>query len=271
MMKLAKANDQIVRCHALVWHVDNPGWLTNRQWGRDELIGVLQNHIDNVVKHWGSDCYAWDVVNEAFNDDGSLRSTIWKDSIGDDYIEIAFRAARDAAPAQVKLYYNDYGIERPNPKTAATLALARDLKEKGLLDGIGFQAHFTMGDTPSEQEQMDNLAQFTALDVDVAYTELDIRTDMPIEDAEKPLHTREYRDSVAACVRTPRCVGVTLWDFVDSYSWVPEVFPGQGYGTPWVQTGGQNTKLLAKEAYGGLIEGLSGTGLRSGRRRARFL
>ena len=71
----------------------------------------MTNHITNLVSHFSSNCYAWDVLNEALNDDGTYRSDLWLDTIGPAYISIAFDAAAKAAPPDVKLYYNDYNIE----------------------------------------------------------------------------------------------------------------------------------------------------------------
>ena len=65
---------------------------------------------------------AWDVVNEAFNDDGTLRDTIWYSTLGPGYIADAFRWAHRPT-RKAKLYFNDYNIEGDGPKSDAVYAL----------------------------------------------------------------------------------------------------------------------------------------------------
>jgi endo-1,4-beta-xylanase len=97
----AQANGQIMRCHALVWHSQVPAWLKNGNFDNATMISIMKNHIANVVGHYKGKCYAWDVVNEALNEDGSYRTTdsVWYSAIGPAYIPIAFAAAAAADPA----------------------------------------------------------------------------------------------------------------------------------------------------------------------------
>ena len=194
------------------------------------------------------------MLNEAFNDNGTLRSTIWSDTIGPAYIPIVFAAAAAATPA--KLYYNDYNVENPNNKTAAVQAMIKDLKARNIrIDGMGLQAHLIVGSAPSQAQQEANIANFAALGVEVAYTELDIRTNVPPSEAVQRQQKADYKATAAACKKNKACVGITLWDFLDDYSWIPGVFAGQGYGTPWLKDAAG--KLVRKIAYDGIAEGLS--------------
>ena len=97
----AEANGQLMRCHALVWHSQVPSWVTNGNFDNATLISIMKNHIANVVGHYKGKCYAWDVVNEALNEDGSYRTSgsIWGSTIGPAFIPIAFAAAAAADPA----------------------------------------------------------------------------------------------------------------------------------------------------------------------------
>jgi endo-1,4-beta-xylanase len=115
---LAAANKQVLRCHTLVWHDQLPGWLKNGTFTNATLVSILQNHITNVVSHYKGRCYAWDVVNEAFDDSTSndFRKSIFYRTIGEAFIPIAFAAAAAADPG-AKLYYNDYNIDTWNNKT----------------------------------------------------------------------------------------------------------------------------------------------------------
>lgn len=230
------------------------------------MTAVLENHVTNLVKHFGDRCYAWDVVNEALSDSGTgnladnstWRSDIWYNTIGPGYVAVAFKAAEAAVKAnhlKVKLYYNDYNIENAGHKSTAAQALVKSLKDAGIqIDGVGLQSHFIIGETPSRAVQTANMNAFAALNVSVAVTELDIRGNVPITAADQQQQVLDYASTVGACADVDACVGVTAWDFDDSYSWIPSTFPGQGYGDLFFQPGGYNTPLVRKAAYDGCIQ-----------------
>ncbi|KAI9664039.1 MAG: hypothetical protein M1821_007530 [Bathelium mastoideum] len=221
-------DSMIARCHNLNWYNQNPAWLTSGNFTNATLISILENHIANIIGHYRGQCYAWDVVNEALNDNGTYRSDLWYDTIGPAFIPIAFRAAAQADP-HAKLYYNDYNIEYAGAKASAAQALVQDLQAQGVrIDGVGLQSHFIGNETPSYDAQVANLQAFTALGVEVALTELDVRIPVPATDADQAQQAASYAESVQACVDVAGCVGVTVWDFDDQYSWVPGTFPGFG-------------------------------------------
>ncbi|KAF2837759.1 glycoside hydrolase family 10 protein [Patellaria atrata CBS 101060] len=227
----AIASQQIRRCHTTLWHNQLPDWLTSRNWTSPELVSILETHIAAVVGHYKGLCYAWDVVNEAFNEDGTFRSTIWLDTIGPSYIETAFKAVAAADP-DAKLYYNDYNLESISNKTRAVGALIRRLQDCGVPNlGVGMQAHLITGMTPSYTDQVANMQAFVDLGVEIAVTELDIRTELPSTPEKEETQAQNYADTVKACVDVQGCVGVTVWDFYDPYSWVPGVFEGEGDAT----------------------------------------
>jgi len=259
---LAKKNNQVIRCHNLNWYNQNPAWLTNTNWNKTGLLAALENHITQTITHFGDNCYAWDVVNEAFNDDGTYREDIWYNVTGTDYLFTAFRTAEAAVKAnnlKVKLYYNDYNIEYPGNKSTSAQNLVKAIKAQGIqIDGVGLQSHFIVGETPSAASQIQNMNAFTALDVDVAVTELDIRTNTPATVAAQQQQVLDYASTVAACHNVTRCVGVTVWDFDDTYSWIPSTFAGQGWGDLFFQPNGSNTPLVRKAAYDGVLYGWQG-------------
>jgi endo-1,4-beta-xylanase len=175
----------------------------------------MKNHITTTVTHYKGQCYAWDVVNEALEDDGSFRKSVFFTTIGEAYIKIAFETAAATDP-DVKLYYNDFSIENPGKKATGALNIVKSLKASGTkIDGVGLQAHFIVGSTPSKAVQVKNLESFTALGVEVAYTELDIRMTLPSTAALDTQQTTDYQNTVAACVAVKDCIGVTVWDFSD--------------------------------------------------------
>ncbi|KAL9109760.1 MAG: hypothetical protein Q9227_005629 [Pyrenula ochraceoflavens] len=258
----AQEHDQIVRCHNLNWYNQLPDWITNGNWTNATLTAALERHITANIEHFGDNCYAWDVVNEAIADDmtnGTYRQDIWSEVIGAPaFIYLAFEFAQNAVQAnglKTKLYYNDYGIENTGAKSAATATLVSEIKARGIqIDGVGMQSHFEVGLTPSRSDQLSVMQSYLALGVDVAQTELDVRfTSLPYNYSTLQTQKDNYRDSVGACVDAGAgCVGTTLWDFDDAYSWVPSTFPGQGGADVW------DEDLNRKPAYYGIIEGLTG-------------
>jgi endo-1,4-beta-xylanase len=220
---------QMRRCHNFVWHNQLPDWLTSKNYTKPELTKILENHIKNEARHFYDECYAWDVVNEAFNDDGTLRESLWLTTIGPEYIELAFKFARKYVSPRTALYYNDYGIERVNNKTIALQKFVKDLVKRGVpIDGVGLQAHFTIGRAPTYTDIRSALNLFTKLGLETALTELDVRVDLPDNSTKQATQAAVYAESVRACVDEKSCVGVTVWDFWDPVSWVPSTFPGYG-------------------------------------------
>ncbi|KAK5722959.1 hypothetical protein LTR17_014091 [Elasticomyces elasticus] len=275
---LAQTNQQILRCHTLLWHQQLPTWLTNpaTPWTNETLMAVLVNHIDKVVGHFGDSCAHWDVVNEVFNDDATAtwRDSIWYRTSGPSFVSVAFRAA-NAAKAKyglkTKLYYNDYNIEYLYPKSYQAQQLVANLTNQGInVDGVGFQSHFANTFTPSLSSQQQNMAAFTAIknfkgaNIEVAVTELDVRVpdtgsvSSPSASVTAAIQNQQvqfYWNTVNACATTAGCVGVTVWDFVDTYSWIPSTFPGTGFGDLYYQPGGANTPLVGKALLDAVIDG----------------
>ncbi|KKA17323.1 Endo-1,4-beta-xylanase [Rasamsonia emersonii CBS 393.64] len=259
ILAIAENHGKRVRCHNLIWVSQLPDWVVNGSWTAASLTAVMKTHITNLITHWGGRCYSWDVVNEALAANGSWASSIWYDTIGPEYFFLAYRFAQEAVEKtgqDIKLYYNDYGIEAPGPKTTAAYNLVKELQARGIrIDGVGLESHFEVGATPSKDAQVEAKQGFLDLGVDVVVTELDVRF------PEGPFYTaagekqqaQDYYDTVASCVEVgPRCVGITVWDFDDAYSWVPSSFPGQGAADLY------NGTLQRKPAYYAVAEALQG-------------
>ena len=216
--------------HTLVWHSQLPGWVQGIGTASD-LLAAMRNHIAVVAGRYAGDVEAWDVVNEAFEDNGSRRQSVFQQRIGNSYIEEAFRAARQADPT-AKLCINDYSIEGINAKSTAIYDLVRDFKARGVpIDCVGFQSHLIVGQVPGNMRQ--NLQRFADLGVDVRITELDIRTSTPASASALQQQGRDYAAVLEHCLAVTRCQGVTIWGITDRYSWVPDVFPGQGEALVW--------------------------------------
>lgn len=184
----------------------------------------------------------WDVVNEAIADDGQLRDTIWLRKIGPDYIELAFRWAREADP-NARLYYNDYGAEGSGQKADAVYNLLADLRQRGVpVDGVGFQSHFTLYVPPGMDE---TFTRFSGLGLDLAITEMDVRLRLAASATDLQNQADVYQRVLTTCRTQPRCRTFTVWGVIDRYSWVPDYFPG--YGAPLLF----DDYYLAKPAYYG--------------------
>jgi len=225
----AKSHSQRIRGHTLVWHNQIPSYLNSLS--KDALLKALQTHIEGEVGHYKGQIYAWDVVNEIFDDNGALRSSVWKNTIGEDFVANAFKWARAADPA-AKLYINDYSIESVNAKSTALYNLVSKLKNQSVpIDGVGFQSHFIVGSLPGDFAT--NLNRFTALGLEVAITELDIRTNTPASADKLTQQAKDYATTFKTCMSVSKCVGVTIWGIVDKYSWVQSTFSGYGAALVW--------------------------------------
>ncbi|KAF2125827.1 glycoside hydrolase family 10 protein [Dothidotthia symphoricarpi CBS 119687] len=253
IINLADKAGQAHRCHNFVWHQQLPTWLTSQSWSKAELISILENHIKNQATYFRDKCYAWDVVNEAYNDNGTYRSSIFYETIGPSYIELAFKFARKYTKPGTKLYYNDYNIETVNNKSLAVQAMVKDFQARHIpIDAVGLQSHFITGMSPSYQQIRDAQALFTSRGLETAITELDVRTTLPDSPEKQATQAKNYADSVKACVDEKRCVGVTVWDFWDPASWVPSTFPGQGNADLW------DENFQKKPAYWAIADMLMG-------------
>ncbi|TCD60164.1 hypothetical protein EIP91_010623 [Steccherinum ochraceum] len=246
---LAKGNGQLLRGHNCVWYSQLPSWVSSGNFDSATLTSIIQTHCSTLVGRYKGEVYSWDVVNEPFNDDGTWRTDVFYNTLGTNYVNIALQAARTADPA-AKLYINDYNIEGPSAKTTSMMNLVKSLKAANVpLDGIGLQGHFIVGELPQGIE--DNLRAFTALGVEVAITELDIRMTLPSTAALLAQQSKDYQTVISACQAVEGCVGVTIWDYTDKYSWVPQTFSGQGAACPWDQN------LVEKPAFQGIVNGFN--------------
>ncbi len=175
-VEFGQKNGLVTIGHTLVWHNQTPKWVFQDDKGnpisKGALIDRMRDHIHKVVGRYKGRIKSWDVVNEALDEDGTLRQTPWLKTIGEDYIEMAFRFAHEADP-KAELYYNDYSLENV-PKRKGAVELIRKLKAKGVpVYGVGLQGHDNL-DWPSAEKQDETISAFKDLGVKVSITELDI-------------------------------------------------------------------------------------------------
>lgn len=215
----ATGHGMAVRGHALVWHLQNPGWLD--ELSPSELRAELASHIRTLMRRYAGRIGEWDVVNEAVSDDGRLRRSLWLDKLGPGYIALAFRLAHAADP-EAKLFYNDYGAEGEGTKADAVYRLVARLERQGVpIDGVGLQGHVDTAPPPGYER---NVARFARLGLRIELTELDVRT----KGDQAAAQAAQYARLVDGCAP---CARFTVWGLDDADSWVPGAYPGFGDAT----------------------------------------
>lgn len=232
MVTFAQENNMKVRGHTLVWHAQNPSWLSGGSWTRETLLEQMKLHIEGVVGHFKGKVFEWDVVNEAFSDNssGGLRGSFWQRTIGDDFLDSAFTYAHRANPDAI-LYYNDYNTSDVNAKSTAVYNRVKTMLENGVpISGIGFQSHQTLEEyTPAFIESLkENFDRFGKLGLDIAVTEMDVRITLPSDQADLDKQAAYYREYLETFLANPACKTFMIWGFTDQYSWVSGTFPGTG-------------------------------------------
>ncbi|KAJ4330782.1 hypothetical protein N0V87_009717 [Didymella glomerata] len=208
LVQFAFDNSKSIRGHTLVWGEALPQWVLNIN-DKATLTEVIQTHIKNVMVgpngSWKGKIRAWDVVNEVIGDDGNLKNTHFYQVLGEEYIGIAFRAARQADPT-AKLYINDYNLENTDfGQHKGMLKYVKKWLDEGIpIDGIGSQTHIKKDGANGLETALRELAEISN-NLEVAVTELDVvGSDPPT-----------YWKAVQACYHVPRCVGVTTWEVRD--------------------------------------------------------
>jgi endo-1,4-beta-xylanase len=175
-VEFGEANGMFIVGHTLVWHNQTPDWVFHNEdgslLGRDNLLKRMHEHIGKVVGRYKGRIKGWDVLNEALNEDGTLRSNLWLKIIGPDYIQKAFEFAHEADP-KAELYYNDFSLEN-EPKREGACKLVKQLKAAGVaITGIGLQNHDKI-DWPTTDQLDATITCFAKQGLKVSITELDV-------------------------------------------------------------------------------------------------
>ena len=269
---LGEKHDMFVIGHTLVWHSQLGPWVEEIS-DPEEMKRVMENHIGTIVGRYKGRVNGWDVVNEALNEDGTLRKTVFLDVLGEDYLKLAFDLAAAADP-EAELYYNDYSLTN-SEKRAGVIRLVKKLQESGSkIDGVGMQAHWGL-DYPSLEEIETSIMEYSALGVKVMFTELDINVlpnprDIEGSDVNQSAETNDlldpYKIGLPDSIQTQlaaryedifrlflthqdKITRVTFWGVDDGHSWKNN----------WPVRGRTNYPLIfdreyrPKEAYGRIL------------------
>jgi|HubBroStandDraft_4_1064222.scaffolds.fasta_scaffold88497_1 endo-1,4-beta-xylanase len=262
VVRFAQTHGMKVRGHCLVWDHNNPEWLAQGHFTPTQLSHLLHEHITTVMKHYAGQVFAWDVVNEALDENGGFKDSPWYNQPGIGlyekgaaYVEQAFRWAHEADP-QSLLFYNENAGEGLNRKSDAIYDMVKDFKRRGVpIDGVGLQMHIATLDFDTAAVAT-NIARLTALGLQVHITELDVS--LPLDSNGLATHedllrqAEIYRGVVRACLENPGCTAIQIWGFSDKYSWIGSHTRGaRGAGLPF------DRAYKPKPAYDAMLEEIS--------------
>jgi endo-1,4-beta-xylanase len=222
LVNFAKSNGMRVHGHTLIWSAKNPKWVDAYQGDKKAWKKLLKTHIQTVVKHFKGRVVSWDVVNEAFEDNGKLKKCVWLDNIGPEYLELAFQYAHEADPKAL-LFFNDYGQEYGGRKMEAILKMVKDFKARNIpIHGLGLQMHVVVRMSDAGLAKGINLAASTGLLVHVSELEISVRYKKPkvfqMDEELANLQAHKYKTIFEAFRAIPKRqqFGITTWNVGDA-------------------------------------------------------
>ncbi len=236
ILDYAKDNGIKMRGHTLVWHSQTPDWFFYEGYdakgqlaSRELMLKRMENYIKGVFEYINANYpglfYAFDVANECVDDQYNLRESYWTQTIGDDFLQYAFEYARKYAPADIKLFYNDYNEYYPK-KQAKIIEVLKPIAEAGNIDGMGLQSHITIADAGVEK-YADALKKYAdELGVVIHVTELDVNAPASNAEYEQGVYYQALFEKLLALKNEGyKIESVTIWGLTDAGSWRREQTP----------------------------------------------
>lgn len=241
MANFAAANGMPIHGTALVSNfpdtssfrtTQNPAWLLKGGFTREQLIALMQSHLQSVVGRFKGRISTWDVVDEPFNQDGTWRTdNPWPTVVGaPDYLDMAFKIVHQIDPS-AKLFVNEWNAENAGPKADAVYNLVRGMLARGVpIDGVGMESHFFINGNnsylPKLSEVKANMKRLADLGLKVRVSELDARIREPVTSADLQTQAQAFVDMATACLESANCVSLNTWETNDSNSAALAASPG---------------------------------------------
>lgn len=256
LVSFAQQHGIRVHGHALVWYQAVPGWVTNFKGDSSAWENMLKTHIQTEVAHFKGKVVSWDVVNEAIDEDGTLRNNLWLQHLGPDYIARSFQYARQADPNAL-LFYNDYGHEYSSVKRAAIISLVTGMKNRGIpVDGFGMQMHTNTNVSDNAISAAITAVANTGLKVHISELDISVNPNndqnMTFTAAIASAQSLKYQSVVKAYNALPAAqkFGITTWDVGDADSWIPPYYHRPDWPLPF------DASYKRKAAWQGIVNGL---------------
>ena len=256
LVDFAKSNGKRVHGHTLIWHNSQPAWVTNFVGDSLAWENLLKTHIQTVMTHFKGKVTSWDVVNEAFDDNGVLRTSIWRQKLGDDYVARCFKYAFEADPSAL-LFYNDYGQENNVAKRNAIIAMVSSFKNRGIpIHGLGLQFHISYTQSDANMTAVINSAVATGLKVHISELDVKVNTGKSqtfvFTTALEEQQAAKYKSVIKVYNTIPlnQQFGITIWNVGDGDSWIPNFQGTPDFPLPF------DINYKRKLAYKGIIDGV---------------
>jgi endo-1,4-beta-xylanase len=220
-----------------------PSWLREFKFTNTELSNILKTELSSAANHFKGKIYAWDVLNEIFNEDGTFRSytkggwskddggkfrnSLWYETFHEAYFDTAFRLAHQADP-HARLFLADYNCEEVNKKSDAMFALVKSLKNRRIpIDGVSFQCHLALEGLPNWNNFRKNIRRFEDLGLEIHFSEVDISINNPVTPEKLAKQADAYAKLMEIFLSEKGCKMFVMWGMHDKYSWIPEFSKGK--------------------------------------------
>jgi endo-1,4-beta-xylanase len=260
LVNFAVANNLKVHGHTLVWYKSFPAWFKNANYDSSAFESRLKVYIEAVVGRYKGKVISWDVANEVFNDNGTLRSTdcpvykTFKDPIA--FYGRCFQYARNV-DQDVKLFYNDYSVVvAPSKRYYIKQMVSRFKKEGYPIDGLGDQFHYSVDTDKSAIKTGLNDMATTGLLIHISELDLKVNVNKSdsyvFTDAEKQIQADAYQYIVETFEALPQNqkFAITTWGVTDKFTWLTSWWHAKEYPLLF------DSDFKKKPAYDGFLKGL---------------